>query len=111
MKATRQHLALFCGSLLAFLLGASGSARAQSLIHSGLPMPYFTSHFCCDVYAGNILANWSLGPLSMQGRYPTQLTMAARLALTYGSISYQLHLCWPVFLGQHDTFLQRWMSH
>lgn len=66
---------------LAFL-----GARAQSLIHAGLPMPYFVSPFCCDVYAGNILANWNLGPLTLKGSYPVQLTAFVRLLLTYGSV-------------------------
>jgi len=60
--------------------------RAQSLINAGLPMPYFVTPFCCDVFGGNVLADFGLGPVTLKGTYPVRLAMGVRLLLTYGSV-------------------------
>jgi hypothetical protein len=64
-------------------------ARAQSLIASGLPMPYFVNPYCCDIFAGNILMDIGLGPLTLKGSefaYPFRLAYGGRLLLTYISV-------------------------
>jgi hypothetical protein len=66
-------------------------ARVYDLVAQGHPIPYFASPWCCDILAGNILTNWGLGPQTLSdvwsyhGSYPLQLTMGARMLLTYGS--------------------------
>ena len=71
-------------------------ARVQSLIARGMPMPYFVSPYCCDVFAGNIFIDFGLGPLTLDGTYPIRLTHAARLAVTYGSVILASLLIWAV---------------
>ena len=70
--------------------------RVQSLIAVGLPMPYFTSSYCCDVFAGNIFADFGLGPLALAGAYPFRLPYAARLVITYASVILATLLLWAV---------------
>jgi len=71
-------------------------ARVQSLIALGLPMPYFTASYCCDVFAGNIFADFGLGPLALAGAYPFRLPHAARIGLTYASVFLAMYLIWAV---------------
>jgi hypothetical protein len=70
--------------------------RVQSLIAIGLPMPYFISRYCCDVFAGNIFVDLGLGPLALAGSYPFRLPYAGRLVITYGSVLLAALLIWAV---------------
>ncbi len=71
-------------------------ARVQSLVSGGLAMPYFASPYCCDVFAGNIFADFGLGPLALAGSYPFRLPYAARLVITYASVLLAATLIWAV---------------
>lgn len=77
---TRRELLIAGGAALLLFL------RVQSLVSLGHPMPYATTTFCCDIYGGNILADFGLGPQTLRGEYPLRLTGAARLLLTYASV-------------------------
>ncbi|HEV7573215.1 MAG TPA: glycosyltransferase family 39 protein [Thermoanaerobaculia bacterium] len=79
------------GVLAALLL-----MRVHSLIAIGLPMPYFVSPYCCDIFAGNIFADLGLGPLALEGAYPFRLPYAVRLAITYVSVILAAYLIWAV---------------
>jgi hypothetical protein len=61
-------------------------ARVQSLIALGHPMPYSSNPWCCDIFGGNILTNFGLGPQSMAGTFPFTMPMGLRLLLTYLSV-------------------------
>jgi len=71
-------------------------ARVQSLLAIGLAMPYFVSPYCCDIFAGNIFADFGLGPLALPGAYPFRLPYAARLVITYASVFLAVFLIWAV---------------
>ena len=71
-------------------------ARVQSLIALGLTMPYFVSPYCCDIFAGNIFADFGLGPLALAGTYPFRLPHGARLGITYLSVICAALLIWAV---------------
>jgi hypothetical protein len=71
-------------------------ARVTSLIALGLPMPYFVSPYCCDIFAGNIFADFGLGPLALAGAYPFRLPYAIRIVITYGSVILAAYLIWAV---------------
>jgi hypothetical protein len=71
-------------------------ARVTSLIAVGLPMPYFVSPYCCDIFAGNIFADFGLGPLALAGVYPFRLPYAMRIVITYGSVILAAYLLWAV---------------
>ncbi|HEV7427753.1 MAG TPA: glycosyltransferase family 39 protein [Thermoanaerobaculia bacterium] len=71
-------------------------ARVQSLIAIGLPMPYFVSRYCCDIFAGNIFVDFGLGPLTLDGAYPFRLPYAMRIAITYASVILAAYLIWAV---------------
>jgi len=82
-RRSRVALAVVAGAFLLF------SARALSLIGRGLPMPYFVNPYCCDIFAGNILMDIGLGPLTLKGSefaYPFRLAYGGRLLLTYLSV-------------------------
>ena len=70
--------------------------RVQSLIALGLTMPYFVSPYCCDIFAGNIFADFGLGPLALAGAYPFRLPYVARLGITYLSVVLAALLIWAV---------------
>ena len=70
--------------------------RVQSLIAIGLPMPYFISRYCCDVFAGNIFVDLGLGPLALAGSYPFRLPYSGRLVITYASVLLAALLIWAV---------------
>jgi hypothetical protein len=70
--------------------------RVQSLIAIGLPMPYFVSRYCCDIFAGNIFVDLGLGPLTLDGAYPFRLPYAMRIAITYASVILAVYLLWAV---------------
>jgi hypothetical protein len=70
--------------------------RVQSLVAGGMPMPYFVSPYCCDIFAGNIFADFGLGPLALAGAYPFHLPYAARVVLTYASVLLAVFLIWAV---------------
>jgi hypothetical protein len=70
--------------------------RVQSLIAIGLPMPYFVSRYCCDIFAGNIFVDFGLGPLTLDGAYPFRLPYAMRIAITYASVILAVYLLWAV---------------
>jgi hypothetical protein len=82
--------------VIAALLAVVLFVRVQSLVAAGLPMPYFVSPYCCDVFAGNIFADFGLGPLALPGLFPFRLPYAARLAITYGSVLLAVCLLWAV---------------
>jgi hypothetical protein len=82
--------------LIMGVLGVLLLARVQSLIAIGLPMPYFVSPYCCDIFAGNIFADFGLGPLALDGAYPFRLPFAVRIAITYGSAILAAVLIWAV---------------
>jgi len=71
-------------------------ARVTSLIALGLPMPYFVSPYCCDIFAGNIFADFGLGPLALAGAYPFRLPYAMRITITYASVILAMYLIWAV---------------
>jgi hypothetical protein len=71
-------------------------ARVQSLIGLGLTMPYFVSPYCCDIFAGNIFADFGLGPLALAGAYPFRLPHVARLGITELSVILAALLVWAV---------------
>jgi hypothetical protein len=71
-------------------------ARVQSLVSGGMAMPYFISPYCCDVFAGNIFADFGLGPPALAGSYPFRLPYAARLVITYASVLLAATLIWAV---------------
>jgi hypothetical protein len=71
-------------------------ARVQSLLSDGIAMPYFVSPYCCDIFAGNIFADFGLGPLALAGSYPFRLAYAARLVITYASVLLAASLIWAV---------------
>jgi hypothetical protein len=71
-------------------------ARVTSLIALGLPMPYFVSPYCCDIFAGNIFADFGLGPLALTGAYPFRLPYAMRMVVTYASVILAAYLLWAV---------------
>ena len=71
-------------------------ARVQSLLSDGIAMPYFVSPYCCDIFAGNIFADFGLGPLALAGSYPFRLAHAARLVITYASVLLAASLIWAV---------------
>lgn len=68
--------------------------RVQALVMRGLPMPYFVAPYCCDIFGGNIFADFGLGPHSIDGVYPIRLAYAARLAVTYASVILGALLVW-----------------
>ena len=70
--------------------------RVQSLIALGLTMPYFVSPYCCDIFAGNIFADFGLGPLALAGVYPFRLPYVARLGITCLSVIFATLLVWAV---------------
>jgi len=70
--------------------------RVQLLINRGLPMPYFVVPYCCDIFGGNILVDFGLGPQSMKGDYPFLMPWAARIALTYVSAIVGSLLVWAL---------------
>jgi hypothetical protein len=78
------------------IIGLIVFIRVQSLIAIGLPMPYFVSPYCCDIFAGNIFVDFGLGPLTLDGAYPFRLPYAGRLALTYVSVILAAILIWVV---------------
>lgn len=82
--------------VIAALLAVVLFIRVQSLVAAGLPMPYFVSPYCCDVFAGNIFVDFGLGPLALPGLFPFRLPYAARLVITYGSVLFATALIWAV---------------
>lgn len=80
--------------VIAVVLGLLFFARVQSLIALGLPMPYFVSPYCCDIFAGNIFSDFGLGPLALAGAYPFRLPYVARLLVTYMSVILAALLVW-----------------
>jgi len=89
-NARRPDFAI-AGALTGVLL-----SRVQSLLSGGLALPYFASPYCCDVFAGNIFADFGLGPLALAGSYPFRLPYAARLVITYASVLLAAALIWAV---------------
>ena len=83
-------------SVIASVIGLVFFARVQSLIALGLTMPYFIATYCCDVFAGNIFADFGLGPLALVGAYPFRLPYVARLGITYLSVILAALLVWAV---------------
>jgi hypothetical protein len=83
---------VIAGAFAALLL-----LRVQSLIAISLPMPYFVSRYCCDIFAGNIFVDIGLGPLTLDGAYPFRLPYAMRIAITYASVILAVYLLWAVF--------------
>ncbi len=71
-------------------------ARVLSLVADGLPMPYFVSPYCCDIFAGNIFADFGLGPLALAGTYPFRLPYAGRIIVTIVSVILATCLIWAV---------------
>jgi hypothetical protein len=62
------------------------------LLKRGHPMPYFASPWCCDIFPGNVLNDFTLGQPTLPDvwsrglPYPWHLAHAARLALTFGAL-------------------------
>jgi hypothetical protein len=77
--------------------------RVYSLISIGLPMPYFVSPYCCDIFAGNIFADFGLGPLALAGAYPFRLPYAMRIVITYASVILAMYLIWSVLRRSSRT--------
>jgi hypothetical protein len=98
LKTARRFDFIFAGVIAIVLF-----VRVQSLVAVGLPMPYFTSSYCCDVFAGNIFVDFGLGPLALGGAYPFQLTYVARLIITYGSVLLAALLLWAVLCRASRT--------
>jgi hypothetical protein len=78
------------------IIGLIVLVRVQSLVAIGLPMPYFVSPYCCDIFAGNIFVDFGLGPLTLDGVYPFRLPYAGRLIITYASVILAALLIWAV---------------
>jgi hypothetical protein len=79
--------------------------RVQSLLSLGIAMPYFVSPYCCDVFAGNIFADFGLGPLALEGSYPFRLPHLTRLGITYASVLLAVYLIWAVLRRASNTNL------
>lgn len=82
--------------LIAGVVSGALFARVLSLVSAGLTMPYFVSPYCCDIFAGNIFADFGLGPLALEGVYPFRLPYAGRLIITVASVVLATFLIWAV---------------
>ncbi len=90
-KKARRNDFIIVGALSVVLF-----ARVLSLAAIGLTMPYFVSPYCCDIFAGNIFADFGLGPLALAGAYPFRLPHASRLVITCASVILAVALLWAV---------------
>jgi hypothetical protein len=53
--------------------------------------------YCCDIFAGNLLVDFGLGPQSLEaGDFPFRMPYATRLLLTYASVIGGALLIWAV---------------
>jgi hypothetical protein len=82
----RRDAAIVAAGALFFL------PRVHWLVRAGHLMPYFVTPWCCDIFLGNVLNDWTLGQPTLTDvwrlgqPYPFHLTTAGRLVLTYGAL-------------------------